>query len=530
MNTNTIEIIKTIGAQWPFLLVSFIIVVFIIKWKTIWKSLSRVTQIRVKTGNHEVEVHASKKTVETVESSVSVQPRMKMTEIDNAILNEDKIPIVDESDDDRSNSYFGLLSVRDFKRFNELVEKQTLDESDPEKINKSRVWGYYWRYHHGDTTAFEELEKYISGLNNDEQKSYAMYYLSGFYKDSNDFTKAISLLTHSLQLTKEDNAKQIIVSEMSTIYFEQGEKNKSITILLENIDSINSKSSKSELYKSIALFYKKEGNDLLETFAYQKALEMVPNSTSLMFDSAFRYLQIDKNFVDLSLFLYQKLLMVNNNNSSASNNAGVAYEKLNMKGKAIKNYKNAFKAESTLAASNIAYKLIECGFMEEAQDYLKQCETYEIVDTNVARVSSYLKDQLEVEEKLEEVYNKTAKQKYKFFSELGNCLFSTKARFDNRSEFTYGQSPVKVDINGDSIVLSWENGDEKHKVEGKFHNSAIIANYSKPEKNLYPYSESTKYNYVNIDVYGYENEKENLIFLTIKDNQITTLEFEIKLY
>jgi hypothetical protein len=118
MEQNTIEIIKTIGSQWKFLLVVFLIVVFIIKWKTIWSFIGNFTQIRVKRGQTEFEMHRkeNKEDNETTNQE-KVIPKGDSLEDDNEELSEL------ENDGNIFVQYHDALSEKKFKEASELLDK-----------------------------------------------------------------------------------------------------------------------------------------------------------------------------------------------------------------------------------------------------------------------------------------------------------------------------------------------------------------------------------------------------------------------
>ena len=55
-NKDILEIIETIGKQWPFLLVLFIIIVTFAKWKTIWTAVANLSGIKIKKDGTEIEL------------------------------------------------------------------------------------------------------------------------------------------------------------------------------------------------------------------------------------------------------------------------------------------------------------------------------------------------------------------------------------------------------------------------------------------------------------------------------------------
>jgi hypothetical protein len=84
MNNNTIEIIKTIGSQWKFLLVMFFIIIFIVKWKTIWSLIGNFTQVRVKRGDTEFELHRKEnKEEKEIINQEKEKPKAEPTDDDN---------------------------------------------------------------------------------------------------------------------------------------------------------------------------------------------------------------------------------------------------------------------------------------------------------------------------------------------------------------------------------------------------------------------------------------------------------------
>jgi beta-phosphoglucomutase-like phosphatase (HAD superfamily) len=72
--TDILKIIETVGQQWPFLIVLFLIVVIIIKWNVIGQYISNISEIKLKKGENEVSVSRkidNSKKPDTVNESVS---------------------------------------------------------------------------------------------------------------------------------------------------------------------------------------------------------------------------------------------------------------------------------------------------------------------------------------------------------------------------------------------------------------------------------------------------------------------------
>lgn len=53
---DILKIIETVGQQWPFLIVLFVIIIIIIKWNVIGKYISNISDIKLKKGEHEISI------------------------------------------------------------------------------------------------------------------------------------------------------------------------------------------------------------------------------------------------------------------------------------------------------------------------------------------------------------------------------------------------------------------------------------------------------------------------------------------
>lgn len=528
MNDENIKLIQIIGEQWKFLLVSFFILVFLFKWKTIWSLVNNFTQIKVKRGENEIELHRE---VKVIEKNIELELEQQKIDPDVETTEEEKAEL--DSSETESNidaQYFMALSEKKFSDAKILFEKSIEDEKNPVTLNEKKVRNFYWRFYNGDTNAIEEFEKYISNLPNDnEQISYALYFMGIFYKDSNNYEKAIELTKKALSLTNLDEHKASCINKLSTLYYDNSEKEKSIQILLENIVLINERNPKSSIYRSIAEFYKKTENKLFESVAYQKALELNPNNTYLLFDSAYNYSETKSNLSDLGLLLYKKILTFNSKHQGALNNAGVAYQNLNLKFKSVQYYKKSIETEHSLAASNLAYLLIDKGFEQEALSYLEKAKTYKDVHENVFTATSKLKNEIKEETELEEKILEIAKKKYLFFNHFGSAIFSIDLiKIDVSVNWSYDEKKLSITIDDNFINIKWEVGEEKHRIYGTITNNGITAHYEKPKKNIYSYSEDTKYTYNYFDGFGYFSSEKEIHFIFEIEKEINEFKMEKK--
>ncbi len=522
MEDKTIEIIKTIGNQWKFLLVVFFIVIFIIKWKTIWSFISNFTQVRVKRGQTEFELHRKEnKEDNEVTNKEKAKPRGESLEDDN-----EELPEIEENGN-IFIQYHDALREKKFKEANELLDKVLAEIENPNRKKEEVIRNFYLRYYYGDTSAFKELEEYTDKIeNDDEKKSHGLYYLSLIYSQANNYEKAVNMATKALELTNDNQQKAYCISKISDYHLENEKFEKSLEIIIKNIDNINKNEPKVTLYRALANYYKKTENKLLESVAYQKAHELTPNNTYLLFDAAYNFSETEEDLKDLGLLFYKKLLGFDSKYEGALNNIAVAYKNLGLEIKSIEQYKKAFELKESLAGSNIAYQLIHLGFVQEAEEYLKKAEKFENPHENVFEATSSIKTKITKEKEKEEKILKKANKKLRFFNHFGNAIFTSKIiDIKTSNNWHINESPITISKKDKTIDLAWEIGEEKHSISGVLTKNSILATYKKPKKNIYSYNEQTKYTYRDVKGFGYLISTKKMNFIFEFENEIIDLNF-----
>lgn len=527
MENNTIEIIKTIGSQWKFLLVVFFIVIFIVKWKTIWTLFSSFTQFRVKRGQTEFEMHRKEnKEDDEVANQEKSKPQNESLDDDNEELQEEVV----ENNGSIFIQYHHALREKKFKEAQELLDKVLEEIEDPNRKKEEVVKIFYLRYQYGDTSAYRELEEYTDKIENDnEKKSHGLYYLSLIYSEANNYDKAINLATQALELTNENQQKAFCISKLSDYHLENNTPEEALEIIIKNLDNIDENQPKIVLFRSLARYYRKAENKLLESIAYQKAHELAPNNTYLLFDTAYNYSETEQELKDLGLLFYKKLLDFDSKDNSALNNIGVAYKKLGLNIKSTEQYKKAVELKNSLAASNLAYQLIQFGFIQEAEDYLKKAEKFENPHENVFEAISSIKTKITEEKEEEEKILKRANKKLRFFNHYGNAAFTSKTiEIKTSNNWTHNENPIIFSKKDKTIELTWQFGEEKHSINGTLMKNSIIATYKKPKKNIYSFNEGNKYTYRDIKGFGYLVSNKEMTFIFEIESEVVDFNFSIK--
>lgn len=516
---NAVKIIHAIGSQWPFLLVSFLIIVFIVKWKAIWQLANSVTQIKLKKGENEVELHRelkfteSKSVVPTPLHSGSI-PTIK------EITLEEKITVSGEGESELA-AYLKAIHGKDFATADGLFEKVWKQLGSD--YSSSKIEHNYKLYAKGYKEAFSRIEKEAKESVDEKLRSKAMYKLGLCYKRSNNYDKAIELIKASLKLAQDEDTVNDNIIALSNIYMSINDKDNSTGSILDNIHLIRSDYLLSKLYKTLAEIYDHFGETLFKAIAYQKALEHSPTDDVLMFEAAYTYSNID-SFEDLSILLYKNVILVGASEDSATfNNLGVAYENLGLLFKSISNYKKAYKHGDSLSGANLAKLLIKAGFSDEAESFLNVREVEGFsngstdIHNSVYATINDLKQKIEDEDEKENRLSKPRSEKYNFFSQFGSALFSANDRNFSNINLMNSSIPVSLELNDGEIVFSWETSStENQKILARINNTAFVGKYYKIDNSLYPEIQN---------IYGFFDKQNNAKFIVITESGNEYFEF-----
>lgn len=177
--------------------------------------------------------------------------------------------------------------------------------------------------------------------------------------------------------------------------------------------------------------------------AMERFLEEMPDDHSKRFDLAYAYGEAGLN--DMSLFHYQRI-PYGARWDSVWNNLGVAYENLKLPVKSIASYQKAKELGSTLAMSNMAYRFMNAGFLEQARAICEEAvqtpEHHKNVDTALAKVKEVGDAEAESEAKV----ISSAQSISEFHREVGAALIAQPMN-DFDEEWIYEGERLKVILN-----------------------------------------------------------------------------------
>ena len=309
-------------------------------------------------------------------------------------------------------------------------EKKDREEPKEEKDDKYYFREIYLALHRKEEARFEELKKEVFEKYKDDNNSIIKWqakilsleslltqkdvfsdlidlqkkkpnnplianYIGEEYEKYKNYEKAIEEYLKSAKYETRIGTKFYRISLAAHAYVKNGQKDEAVDILLKELREDLATDEKRLIYEYLSDIAKSMENDDLFIAFSEKALLLNPSNNSLRFSLAYKYSNMDKD--KLALYHYN-ILIANSPDSSNYNNLGVAYGNLQMPSKAVECYIKANELGATLSRANLAQKLLNEGFIDYANEQLKEAmksENYE--KDNIGRALSRI-DRIHEEE------------------------------------------------------------------------------------------------------------------------------------
>lgn len=354
-------------------------------------------------------------------------------------------------------------------------ELQKNEANENEKIRYEAIY-YSMLYQMGE--AITEKFSFIEVKSKDTSiYSNVLLIIARAYENTEEYGKAKEYFQKVTAHSTNNEWTRNGVIGISDCLFMLGNKSEALNYLIKEVDKCINNENKFDYLKQLAELSKKNNNQLLQRLALEKALEIKPNDTGILFSLGYTYAEEDNDL--LSLLHYKTLLKLDPNHQSALNNLGVTYKRLGFNIKSIEKYKESSQSGNTLATSNLAYQFLNNGFLDEAKHILEEALKKENIHSNVYSALRELKEKQEEEkekeiEKLEEA---------RFLR--GFYRSSADARFDSNREIHFQAGNWKfsdgaivvIEVNEGTINISWDTIYSSYKYSGNIINRFLELSY-----------------------------------------------------
>jgi Flp pilus assembly protein TadD len=190
-------------------------------------------------------------------------------------------------------------------------------------------------------------------------------------------------------------------------------------------------------------------DDSLLVGVLERLLALDPSELDDRFALAYKYSDMGRD--DLAVHHYLKIPEASRS-ATSWNNLGVSFERLGLSVRSVRAYRKAEAAGETLAASNLAIRLLDAGFVPEAIQMLEAAQAVTDHSKNVDSTMSRAKSMDEDEAEREKTVLSKAAAVSAFYREFGSA--ATRSVPSLEGTWKGPQCPLVVLHEGDSFVAS----------------------------------------------------------------------------
>jgi tetratricopeptide (TPR) repeat protein len=330
--------------------------------------------------------------------------------------------------------------------------------------------------HLNDTDLINNLEK----LSETEAiRTDALFWLSECYRRSRSYDKAETALRASIESTASDVERAGRIQSLVNLMLEMElPKDQIFGEVSKAFSNIKIKENQYHLFRALANIYEKYDDNFMQAIALEKALDLQPDNTDLRFDAA--HAQSKAGISHLSVVNYETLIRQKPDSSGALNNLGVELDNLDMPIYSTRFYKKSADQMNSLAMANIAYRFINKGFVEEAENILKTAQNSENVSPNVQDAISALANKKEKEnQKWEETIQNGIKQKA-FLIHFAEAKFilDEKSKVFGK-QWKYNEEIFDIEEKEGKLTAHWGTGSNRRKLTGEISGRSAKTNFFK---------------------------------------------------
>lgn len=326
-------------------------------------------------------------------------------------------------------------------------------------------------YQFGLKSNFQEIEKVLNETAVPINKVRALQHIADIHIGNTHFDKAIELGLRVLNLAGDipsDEGKQvkvIVLFRLNDAYLNLRRQKEYIGLLLNHVNTELTPEQKSSLYKKVADVYKELNQPLEEAVFLIKAIDCAGNNTSLLFDVAYAFSNLNNS--ELALHYYRLSNGIKRDQAYVLNNMGVALDLLGMHAEAGSRFTQAYLSGNSLAGANIANKYINIGMFEAASKILDDSKANATdVHQNVYKAYETMEKTLNEEKEKSKVIASDGLEMSVFFRKYADAVAQ-----DNGESYSFSlDNVVSADI---SQVASGTDADKSITITTGTHSMRI---------------------------------------------------------
>jgi tetratricopeptide (TPR) repeat protein len=327
------------------------------------------------------------------------------------------------------------------------------------------MWG-------GDSGALRELEQ----LSQRKEIAAVAHRLRGsVLAHAGVHDAALAAYEASAAVAEDDRDKAFAATGAANALEDLGRRADAVARVEATLSLLTDDQAKANLYETLAEIFKADKDWQSRAAALEAVVVVRPTDPDLRFRVGYSYAQADRQ--DMALLHYDAALVMQQD-AWTQNNIGVAYEHLNMPIKSVSSYQTAWENGNTLAAANLALKLMDAGFAERASTLLSEASQRPEANPKVAQRTAQLAELNEAEAERKSEALGQARQHSLFFREFATAKWASRELepddINGGWSFEDGAEAAASAIGADRrVTITWTQSDTSMQVVGTIHNHAF---------------------------------------------------------
>lgn len=367
------------------------------------------------------------------------------------------------------------------------------EESTIDKIGFI-AFGQYMGFSGGAAQALSDLRK---NAEEHPRNLTVRLWLARALSDVGNVVAAVTEIHQALQFADNESDRVKVITILSNIFVSSEQYRNALDALQGEISSAKEEGSRGKLYLAMATVYETMNppNHQKALLMYELALRSTPGDNSLRFNVAYTY--SDQGAPTMALFHYRNLLARDPQNATALNNAGVAAGRLSLPIASIDYYRQSEKLGETLAMANLAFQLIQAGFIDEATEILEKAQHSKEPNQRVLAAIGEIARSKQAEENMLETLIENSKKMRKWNQRHAEALLeSTPDQSLISGLYDGGGLTLELHVDTDNTVVgnfsTGNSGSKTVELNGELEGAAITFSW----KTVKPKSEEHQYSYL----------------------------------
>ncbi len=450
--------------------------------KPLIELITRIKAVKVKTlagveGSIETFTRSTKEIQGTSEKNLELPAEVTLASEETRIEN------LEEDAEDWVGKIIQALESNNVSEAKEIFRASIDDQTK----SSSKSWMEGWFFNRlftkaNDQSALSDLiDRLLQSTEYNIRKDYLWWAIISL-EEIKDYSQIIDLLKRELLQGDDKIYRDYVTVKLSQVLVKTHQEDKALLLLIDRLNEILKDDERALIYRAIADVEKAQNNEKMEALCLEKNAQLNPTDSSILFQAA--YAESDAGFDILAYSNYDTVLALSPNDNMALNNMAVQYAEFSLPVKSVELYKKAAEAGNTLAMSNLAYRMIDSGFISEAEEILKKAIGAEEPDESVFEAMSKIPAKRAHEDK---EINKLKEKSLRYREHLRNYTEAYYLRakgnvFAGLWKDQYGRT-FTISPDSNRIQVEWESNSPSNmgvicKLSGSIVNSSGILNYS----------------------------------------------------